>query len=146
MIVVRARTMRQRAGALLAFLSVSGLLAACNLSTENESAKLEVAVRPETTGTLVSSGAKSATVTLTGIGIGAPAPFRSTASVVNDSAIVKFSMKLPGAGGNFTMAVAVANAAGDTIFRYPSPGFPDQQFGILNGADQRIVAYVVRIP
>jgi hypothetical protein len=141
------RSTRPRRGVLLAALPVAALLAACDLSTSvRNSARLEVAIRPETAGTLISSAAKTATVTLTGIGVGAPPPFIATSNVQGDSAVVRFDLKLPGAGGNFVMKAALANAAGDTTFRYPAPGDTDVPFGLLNGSDVRVVAFVVRVP
>jgi hypothetical protein len=44
------------------------------------------------------------------------------------------------------LRVAVANAAGDTIYKYPAPGEVDQPFGLLNGSEVRLVTFVTRVP
>ena len=136
------RSARSLVAALLTVLSTGG----CNIDPVDDSAVFRLTVRPEELAKWRSRLPMTATATLSGFGIGAPTtPDRRTINVTADTAFLLYDMELAGSGANFTLRVALANAAGDTVFRYPAPGESDQPFTLLNGAEVSLAVVVVDV-
>ena len=146
MTLVRARAIRSLLAAVLA----AGAAAACNLTDPAEDGmRLLIRVRPseEVVASWRAAGTKTVVGTVRGVGIGAPTTiWRSTTTVSEgDFAELRWNIEIPNIqGGNFVARIAVANIAGDTIFRSPPPpaGQEEDAFGLLNGSEIELTMFV----